>query len=254
VAFWSTKKQMRSGNIALSKVAQVSFRAARNLRKFGILVLLGIVGVAIMFGAWQYYAGVRKIPSAGGLYFFSKLVLPVQRFAQDDPKWGDDQLGPEESSTMGEEGCAVSSAAMVLAFYGQDIDPGRLNLFLSNNHGYTSQGWLYWEKAADYHPGLARHAYEDLPSYLLIDSNLQRGNPVIVRIHLPNGITHFVVIVGKAGFDYLIQDPASGGANGVYPLRKLAPEIVALRFYQKLTSSFPLTPRVASDDERVSLC
>jgi hypothetical protein len=254
VAFWSTKKQMRSGNIALSKVAQVSFRAARNLRKFGILVLLGIVGVAIMFGAWQYYAGVRKIPSAGGLYFFSKLVLPVQRFAQDDPKWGDDQLGPEESSTMGEEGCAVSSAAMVLAFYGQDIDPGRLNLFLSNNQGYTSQGWLYWEKAADYHPGLARHAYEDLPSYLLIDSNLQRGNPVIVRIHLPNGITHFVVIVGKAGFDYLIQDPASGGANGVYPLRKLAPEIEALRFYQKLTSSFPLTPRVASDDERVSLC
>ena len=65
---------------------------------------------------------------------------------------------------MGEEGCAVSSAAMVLAFYGQDIDPGRLNAFLSDNGGYTPQGWLYWEKAADYQPGLARHAYEDLPS------------------------------------------------------------------------------------------
>jgi hypothetical protein len=70
----------------------------------------------------------------------------------------------------------------------------------------------------------------------LIDSNLERGNPVIVRIHLPNGVTHFVVIAGKDGFDYLIQDPASGGVNGVYPLRKLAPEIEALRFYQKLTS------------------
>jgi len=138
---------------------------------------------------------------------------------------------------MGEEGCAVSSAAMVLAFYGQDIDPGRLNAFLSNSGGYTPQGWLYWERAADYQPGLARHAYENLPSYFLIDSNLARGNPVIVRIHLPNGITHFVVIVGKAGFDYLIQDPASGGVHGVYPLRKLAPEIEALRFYEKLASN-----------------
>jgi hypothetical protein len=245
---------MRSGNIAFSKVAQAFSKPSRSWRKFGILTLLGIVGVAIIFGAWEYYAGIRKIPSAGGLYFFSKLVLPVQRFAQNDPKWGDDQLGPDESSTMGGEGCAVSSAAMVLAFYGQDIDPGRLNLFLANNQGYTPQGWLYWEKAADYQPGLARHVYEDLPSYLLIDSNLQRGNPVIVRIHLPNGMTHFVVIVGKAGFDYLIQDPASGGTNGVYPLRRLAPEIEALRFYQKLTSSFPLLPRPGRNGERVSLC
>ncbi len=182
------------------------------------------------------------------LYFQSK-DLPKTTQNGETTSWG--RMSPRR---WAEEGCAVSSAAMVLAFYGQDIDPGRLNLFLANNHGYTPQGWLYWEKAADYQPGLARHVYEDLPSYLLIDSNLQRGNPVIVRIHLPNGITHFVVIVGKAGFDYLIQDPASGGTNGVYPLRKLAPEIEALRFYQKLTSSFSVIPRVARNDERVSLC
>ena len=207
----------------------------KNLRKIGVLVLAGVAGVILMLSAWYYYVGTRKIPSAGGLYFFSKLILSVPRFAQDDPRWADDELGPAPS-TMGEEGCAVSSAAMVLAFYGQDIDPGRLNAFLSDSGGYTPQGWLYWEKAADYHPGLVRHAYEDLPSYFLIDSNLERGNPVIVRIHLANGVTHFVVIAGKDGFDYLIQDPASGGVNGVYPLRKLAPEIEALRFYEKLTS------------------
>lgn len=197
-------------------------------------MLIWILTVLAGSSALFYYAGTRKIPSAGGLYYFSKLVLPVQRFAQDDPRWADDQLGPA-LSTMGEEGCAVSSAAMLLAFYGQDIDPGRLNTFLSNNRGYTPEGWLYWEKAADYRPGLVRRAYEDLPSYWLIDSNLARGNPVIVRVHLANGITHFVVIVGKAGFDYLIQDPASGGANGIYPLRQLAREIEALRFYERLT-------------------
>jgi hypothetical protein len=222
-------------NPAVSNTEQTLSAVTGNLRKTGLLVLAGVAGVIFLLSAWYYYVGARKIPSAGGLYFFSKLILPVPRFAQDDPRWADDELGPA-SSTMGEEGCAVSAAAMVLAFYGQDIDPGRLNAFLSDSGGYTPQGWLYWEKAADYHPGLVRHAYEDLPSYFLIDSNLERGNPVIVRIHLPNGVTHFVVIAGKDGFDYLIQDPASGGVNGVYPLRKLAPEIEALRFYEKLTS------------------
>jgi hypothetical protein len=235
VAFWSTKKQMRSSNITVAKAEQTLSPVMKALRKWGVYLFAGIAGVVIVLLTWYYYVGARKIPSAGGLYFFSRLVLPVQRFAQDDPRWADDELGPA-SSTMGEEGCAVSSAAMVLAFYGQDVDPGRLNAFLTNCGGYTPEGWLYWEKAADFHPGLVRHAYEDLPSYFLIDSNLERGNPVIVRIHLPSGVTHFVVIAGKDGFDYLIQDPASGGVNGVYPLRKLAPEIEALRFYEKLTS------------------
>jgi hypothetical protein len=185
----------------------------------------------LIFCAWLYYVGTRKISSSGGLFF--RVVLTVPRFAQSDPRWGDDQLGATPSS-MAEAGCAVCSAAMVLAFYGQDIDPGRLNDFLSDNGGYTPQGWIYWEKAADYHPGVARHAYEDLPSYYLIDSNLERGNPVIVRIRLSNGVTHFVVIIGKNGFDYLIQDPATAGANGVYPLRNLTPQIDALRFYERL--------------------
>ncbi len=179
--------------------------------------------------------GHRTIASSGGLYFFDKLALNVPRYAQADPRWGDQLLafGP---TTVGEEGCAISSAAMVLAFYGFNIDPGKLNQFLQSRSGYTPQGWLYWEKAAEFPPGSARKLYEDLPSYFLIDSNLLRGNPLIVRLHLPSGITHFVVIVGKRGFNYLIQDPGSGGAAGVYPLRNLAPRIEALRFYEKLES------------------
>ena len=219
--------------MAVSNLGRAGSPGLGYLRKSGVYVVVWILVVLIGSSAWYYYAGIRKIPTNGGLYFFEKLALPVRRFAQNDPRWAEDQLGPA-SSTMAQEGCAVSSAAMVLAFYGQDTDPGRLNAFLSSNRGYTPEGWLYWEKAADYRPGLARHAYEDLPSYYLIDSNLARGNPVIVRVHLVNGITHFVVIVGKAGFDYLIQDPASGGANGVYPLHELAREIEALRFYDKL--------------------
>ena len=84
------------------------------MKRIAVYVLAGILGVLIIFSAGYYYSGARKIPSAGGLYFFSKFVLPVQRFAQDDPKWADDELGPT-LSTMAEEGCAVSSAAMVFS-------------------------------------------------------------------------------------------------------------------------------------------
>jgi hypothetical protein len=201
-------------------------------------IWLGMAGLVVILVAtgWYYYFQKREISSSGGLYFPYELKLPVQRFAQSDPRWGDDFLGAT-SDTLAGEGCAVSSAAMVLAFYGIDLDPGRLNEFLSLHDGYTAEGWLRWEVAADFADGKAKHAYEDLPSFFLIDNNLLRGNPVIIRLRLPSGVTHFVVIVGKRGLHYLIQDPASGGDNGVYPLDQLTPKIEALRFYQRLGRS-----------------
>ena len=49
-----------------------------------------------------------------------------------------------------------------------------------------------------------------------------------------SGITHFVVIAGKQGFDYLVRDPGAGAAKGLYPLRELGSDIEALRFYEPL--------------------
>jgi hypothetical protein len=122
---------------------------------------------------------------------------------------------------------------MVLAFYGLEVDPGRLNRFLGRWNGYTERGWLYWEAAAEFEPGRVRHVYEDLPSYRLMDWNLLRGNPVIVRVH-PAGRsnTHFVVVVGKAGWEYRVQDPGSGGNLGW--LRDFGSPVEALRFYERV--------------------
>ena len=57
---------------------------------------------------------------------------------------------------------------------------------------------------------------------------------MIVRVRLETGTTHFVVVAGKQGFDYLIRDPGAGAKRGFYPLGELAGEIEALRFYQRL--------------------
>jgi hypothetical protein len=206
-------------------------------RRIFLFLLLAVL-VLFIGGGWWAADWMHRgaIAPSGGLHFFKKLVLPVPQFFQGDPRWGQDELGPAPS-TLAAEGCAVSSAAMTLASYGVDVDPGRLNTFLTAlPGGYTPQGWIYWEKAAEYDPAMTARLlphYEDLPSYFLIDWNLMKGNPVIARIRHDGGTTHFVVICGKDGDDYLIRDPGPAGEKGVYPLKEYRTDIEAIRFFNK---------------------
>ena len=199
-----------------------------------IFVLVLIVAGAAVYVDWTWK---RKLSPRGGRPFLTRVELPVPLFQQGDDKWRDDPLGGvAENGTLGGEGCAVAAAAMVFKSYGIDVNPQQLNWFLTSVDGYTEQGWLYWDRAAWFAPDRVRHVYEDLPSYRLIDSNIAHGNPVIVRVRLASGITHFVVIAGKDGFDYLVRDPGAGSAKGLYPLRELGSDIEALRFYQPISN------------------
>jgi Peptidase_C39 like family len=198
-----------------------------------VLVLVGASAAVYVDWTWK-----RKLSPRGGRPFLTRVELPVPSFQQGDDKWRDDSLGGvPENGTIGGEGCAVAAAAMVFKFYGIDVDPQQLNWFLTATGGFTEQGWLYWDRAAWFAPDRVRHVYEDLPSYQLIDSNIAHGNPVIVRVRLGSGITHFVVIAGKDGFDYLVRDPGAGSAKGLYPLRELGSDIEALRFYQPIANT-----------------
>jgi len=182
----------------------------------------GLLIVALLyFGVPAFFAWKHAISSSGGRYFIRRTVIPVPVFTQDDPRWTFELLGPTYQ-TVGQSGCAITSAAMVLAAYGVDTDPQRLNQYLTTHAGYTENGWVYWEKAAEIAPeGQVEKDYEDLPSYALIDQNLLKGNPVIIRLTLQNGTTH-----------YLIQDPARSPSWGVYPLKELTSRIEALRFFK----------------------
>ncbi len=202
----------------------------------GIVIVLVLVGAgAALYVDWTWK---RKLSPRGGRPFLTRVELPVPSFHQSDDKWRDDPLGGiEANGTLGGEGCAVAATAMVFKFYGIDTDPQQLNWFLTAADGFTEQGWLYWDRAAWFAPDRVRHVYEDLPSYHLIDSNVAHGNPVIVRVRLASGITHFVVIAGKDGFDYLIADPGAGAGRGLYPLRELGSDIEALRFYEPIAKT-----------------
>lgn len=204
-------------------------------RKLFLLTLLfGGFGLIIhAAGVWADWNTPGILEPSGGRYFFQEVEIPVPLFRQNDSRWGDEPLGPT-NGTLGAAGCAVSSAAMVLAFYGVETDPGELNRFLIEQRGYTPEGWIYWEAAAAIAPDRVRHVYENLPTYYLLDHNIARGNPVIVRLRLPGQNTHFVVLAGKRGYDYLVCDPGAGAAKGLYPLREYGSRIEALRYYEKL--------------------
>lgn len=222
-----------SGNLRLTRPS-LQFGALKRWLPFVIFFVVLLLALVAIQVDWHWR---RQISPHGGRYFFHRFELAVPSFRQGDEKWSDDPLGGiSTNGTIGGEGCAVAAAAMVFKFYGIDVDPQQLNWFLSGVGGYTERGWLYWDRAAWFAPDRVRHVYEDLPSYALIDSNLARGNPVIVRVRLRNGITHFVVIAGKDGFDYLIRDPGAGAAKGFYPLRELHSAIEALRFYQPIAT------------------
>lgn len=208
-------------------------KAASGISRFrhvGWFCVLALFSASAVF-AWRSWDRKGRLEPSGGLFFPVRRVLGVPSFAQADVRWGSDRLASTQS-TLAAEGCAVASAAMVLAGYGMNIDPGKLNAFLVENGGYTERGWIYWEAAAEFEPGKVRHAYEDLPSHRLIDWNLLKGNPVIVRVRPPGRGTHFVLVVGKEGFDYIAQDPGSGGKQVL--LREFGSQVEALRFYEKL--------------------
>lgn len=215
---------------AWKRIIDVLCAASSVIQRWSRMIFF-LIGLGMLMTAWFWK---RPISGIGGLPMPGRVEISVPLFSQGDLRWGEDSLGYSEEDTLASAGCALSSAAMVLASYGVILTPKLLNQYLIEHDGYEGDSWIKWEVAADYPPGVAEHRYEDLPSYGLIDWNLLRGNPVIVRIRRPTGSTHFVVIVGKQGFDYLIRDPGSAGLRGVYPFSQLGAPIEALRFYKKL--------------------
>lgn len=216
--------------------------ANRTLRRVLVLIALTIIGSLAFYGYdhWQTrqrleaeWSRLGPLEPSGGSFQGSRLELNVPHFRQADERWRNDKLGNTPAS-LAAEGCAVASAAMVLASYGIDTDPGRLNKLVTAAGGYVGNGWLDWDIAAEVTGGIARKLYEDDPSYRLIDENLARGNPVIVRLRTDGGMTHFVVIAGKDGYDYLTRDPAAAAEKGLYPLKEFGSKIEKLRFYEKV--------------------
>jgi hypothetical protein len=134
--------------------------------------------------------------------------------SQQDPKWKSDILGfgdPED--TIGYLGCALTSVAMLLSGHGYMETPKTLNQKLKNAQGFVSAA-IRWNSVSQIYPNVtvkSNISCATTPAPLeLIDAAIAAGQPAIVQVDSSpaDGIqTHWVVVYGKKGDDYLMLDP-----------------------------------------------
>ena len=129
-------------------------------------------------------------------------------FSQTDPRWGDETIG-NTKTLMKSYGCAVTSVAMVFKEHGASTDPGILSsapIFSGDLISWPST-WpdakLTMSSDGDQHGNV---------DWSVIDSQIAKGNPVIVYISKTNGAGgHYVVIHHKtADGQYVVHDSYFG--------------------------------------------
>ena len=134
--------------------------------------------------------------------------------SQQDPQWKKDILGfGDPSDTIGYVGCALTSVAMLLSGHGYAETPKTLNQKLKNVSGFVGAG-IRWGAVSQIYPNVTLKAYipcstSDAP-LAQIDAAIAAGQPAIVQVDYSNdpGIqTHWVLLYGKNGDDYLMLDP-----------------------------------------------
>lgn len=157
-------------------------------------------------------------------------------YSQKDPAWADDKLGAG-TTTLGYEGCAVTSVAMLLSGYGHPETPQSLNNWLKLNHGFSG-ALIRWEKAPH------TRSVKKVPGTPMdsINEYLSRKQPVIVQVdYRPETTTldsHFVLVYGRKGSDYLMLDPYPyrPGVDKEDFLLARYPKIIAAVFYEMAES------------------
>lgn len=138
-------------------------------------------------------------------------------YSQKDPRWGQDTLG-RKGGSLAREGCVITSAAMAMTNAGFPIDPGELNRRLTASDNLTTSGLLKWKGIADVSGGAVKATFYETVSEPLIQSCLVKGDYPLVRFYLPNGRSHWAMILGRSENGYHMRDPLRvSGSPLIFP-------------------------------------
>lgn len=170
-------------------------------------VLIVLLIAALVLGT--YVARVMYIRTVGinlvPIKDYEIVSLPY--YQQNDPRWSSEKIG-SSSSSMGGEGCLVSSVANAMSYMGQDVNPQAVNESLSEIDGFDGPN-LIWYKINQSYPEID-YKYSRTFSNKTIEDHLKNGRLPIVKVRYKGlGIYHWVVIVGAKDGEYLIADPLS---------------------------------------------
>jgi hypothetical protein len=170
----------------------------------GLLAIVLLAGVA-WYGLRSRDAPEPPIASSGGSESLDRSIEGVPYWLQNDPRWGSETIGGSDES-MAAAGCTVTCAAMALAYLGHQTTPLDLCRELKARDGFTSQGYLVWDRVAALTNGAARVTFPPL-THATLDEAIREGQPVIAKVMLGERVPHWVLIVGKRGSEYLAIDP-----------------------------------------------
>lgn len=199
------------------------------------MIVLGLLLLVTSVYAWReirrkMQPAVQSIAAVGGMNANTHFAeQPI--YFQHDPRWGKDTIGGS-AETMADVGCTVSSLSMALAHHGIEMSPGQLNQQLKEKGGYTKEGWLIWHKVFEVTGGRVEITLPDQPTYALMDQALTAGQPIVANITMNGTVLHWVLIVGKAGQEYLIKDPLGNGK--LEKLSKFSSSVHAIRIVRKV--------------------
>ncbi len=187
-------------------------------------------------------------------------ILEVPFFSQNDEAWGNN-IYDHMDKTMDEVGCAVSSSAMLLNYYGlnvipfnnQVLNPGTLNYWLTNkpvaeglvgnSSGYFSNGDISWiavnQLARYFRPNysleIMKGGLENSDSeFNTFKENINNDKPEILWVagdgnFWGNSKSHFIIGSGYDDESTYINDPEA--------------------LYEKIPASFNIRKRLAFFDD-----
>ena len=128
-------------------------------------------------------------------------TLP-QVFSQRDPQWTADLMGTS-TVTLGDDGCYVTSFAMLSCYYGKQTTPEVLNKYLTDNKLYVEGDCIGSDNTLQsVYPDILYQQSLNYPDPTPADLNELKAlmtDPtvsVILEIELAPGDTHFVVLYG----------------------------------------------------------
>jgi len=252
----------RSGSMSGEKI-----QAAKDSAK----LFVDLMRIGDMIGVVSYSS------SASVNYGLTKIIpASVPFFSQRDDRWKNDPIIDEVGKvcgTIGNEsnnpiGCAMTSTAMVLKYYGVDTDPRELNDWLNKNSGYAKGGSLKWKSVTKYakengveiswidNRGTETWRFQDdQPKHWnKLKEEIDKGYPVIVEVDsnlaTPELEGHWVLVTSFEGGN--INDPANYHINDPWDLSfdpnkrlshyydsKYDNTFFAMRFYHGKTPSSP---------------
>ena len=179
--------------------------------------------IALTAGLAKAMPGSHDNPvdqASGEHVFVTRNGSKVPHYSQGDTAWGNEILG--SSASIRSKGCAITSVAMILKYYGRDVTPKTMDEYLDDNSGYSGDS-VIWSTAfkcsesADLKFGGRQVVTSGFKEVL--DQRIADNKPTLARVDYADDANatynHFVVIVGRhKDGHYIMNDPATSKGNG----------------------------------------